>query len=262
MKMGMFVDAYMTEEQLAVAIEHTEGQTDRFGYDRPNVEFHQGYIEDLAASGIGDESVDVVISNCVINLSPDKKKVFSEIFRVLKPGGELLFSDVFSGRRVPRHLREDPVLNGECLGGALYMEDFRRLLLEAGIRDYRVLNSSRIALNNGEIEARAGGIDFYSKTVRVFKLHSLEDICEDYGQTATYLGTIPFQPHYYILDDHHRFISGKPMMVCGNTADMLSKTRYGKHFKVEGDRGTHFGPFDCGPAGNDGDNNSTGGACC
>ncbi len=259
---GRVIGVDMTEEQLAVAMKHAPGQADRFGYERSNVEFHQGYIEDLAASGIGDESVDVVISNCVINLSPDKKRVFSEIFRVLKPGGELLFSDVFSGRRVPRHLREDPVLHGECLGGALYLEDFRRILLEVGIRDYRVLNSSPVALNNEEIQARAGGIDFYSKTVRVFKLHTLEDICEDYGQTATYLGAIPFQPHHFDLDDHHRFTTGKPMLVCGNTADMLSKTRYGKHFRVEGDRGTHFGPFDCGSAANEGQNNSTGGACC
>jgi arsenite methyltransferase len=252
----------MTEEQLAVAEKHAPGQAERFGYESSNVDFHQGFIEDLAAAGIGDESVDVVISNCVINLSPDKKKVFSEIFRVLKPGGELLFSDVFAGRRVPRHLREDPVLHGECLGGAMYMEDFRRLLLETGIRDYRVLKSSRITLNNGELEARAGGIDFYSRTVRVFKLSSLEDVCEDYGQTATYLGTIPYQPHYFKLDDHHRFTTGKPMMVCGNTADMISKTRYGSHFRVDGDRVTHFGPFDCSPAANDRDNSSTEGACC
>jgi SAM-dependent methyltransferase len=68
--------------------------------------------------------VDVVISNCVINLSPDKRTVFAEIFRVLKPGGELYFSDIFAGCRVPEHLQTDPVLLGECLGGALYIEDF------------------------------------------------------------------------------------------------------------------------------------------
>ena len=66
-----------------------------------------------------------MVSNCVINLSPDKQRVFAEIFRVLKPGGELYFSDVFADRRIPKHLAEDPVLLGECLGGALYIEDFR-----------------------------------------------------------------------------------------------------------------------------------------
>ena len=69
----------------------------RFGYARPNVEFRQGFIEDLRAAGVEDASVDVVISNCVLNLSPDKPAAFSEIFRVLKPGDELLFADVFRG---------------------------------------------------------------------------------------------------------------------------------------------------------------------
>ena len=79
-----------------------------------------------------DNSVDVVISNCVINLSPDKESVFREIFRVLKPGGELYLSDIFSGRRVPEPLTTDPVLLGECLGGALYTEDFKRILRKVG----------------------------------------------------------------------------------------------------------------------------------
>ncbi len=70
----------------------------------------------------------MVISNCVLNLSPDKPAVFSEIFRVLKPGGELLFADVFADRRVPGRFYTDPVLHGECLAGAMYHEDFRRLL--------------------------------------------------------------------------------------------------------------------------------------
>jgi ubiquinone/menaquinone biosynthesis C-methylase UbiE len=80
-----------------------------FGYSEPNVDFRKGYIEDLKMPGIEDNSIDVVISNCVINLSPDKYAVYSEIFRVLKPGGELYFSDVFANRRVPRELMDDPV---------------------------------------------------------------------------------------------------------------------------------------------------------
>ena len=81
--------------------------------------FKHGYIEDLKSLGIDDGSVDVVISNCVINLSPDKGRVFAELLRVLKPGGELYFSDVFADRRLPEAAQNDPVLVGECLGGAL-----------------------------------------------------------------------------------------------------------------------------------------------
>jgi len=209
--------------------------------------------------GIADESVDVVISNCVINLAPDKRRVFEEILRVLKPGGELYFSDIFTGRRVPQALVDDPVLRGECLGGAMYIEDFRRMLRELGVVDYRVSASRRVSLDDPEVEAMAGMIDFHSRTIRLFKLDDLEDICEDYGQTADYKGTIPQSPHAFVLDDHHTFITGKPMLVCGNTASMLEKTRYARHFIVNGDRSTHYGAFECGPAAA---SESAGGACC
>lgn len=257
---GFVIGIDMTDEQLEVARRHRDLQTRRFGYKKPNVDFRKGYMEDLVVCGIEDNSIDVVISNCVINLSPDKERVFSEIFRVLKPGGELYFSDVFSGRRVPHTLRKDPVMYGECLGGAMYVEDFRRLLGKLGCPDYRVVSKRPISLDNLEIEAKAGMIDFYSITARVFKLDNLEDICEDYGQSAVYLGTIPGSPHRFLLDDHHVFITGKQMLVCGNTSAMLGETRYGRHFSVAGDRSVHFGPFPCAPA--TGKDASGGGSCC
>lgn len=242
---GKVIGVDMTSEQLAVARDHVDAQMRAFGYGQANVEFRQGYMENLGELGLADNSVDVVISNCVINLSPDKRAVFSEIFRVLKPGGELYFADIFAGRRVPEHFRDDSVLNGECLAGAMYLEDFRRLLREIGCLDYRAITKRRVALDNPAIEDRIGMIDFYSLTVRAFKLDRLEDLCEDYGQSATYLGTIPGHPHAWQLDDHHRLITGKPMLVCGNTAAMLEETRFGSHFRISGDRTTHFGPFDC-----------------
>ena len=261
---GRVIGVDMTDEQLEVARRHQESQAKRFGFQRSNVDFRRGYIEDLAAIGIADESVDVVISNCVINLSPDKGRVFAEILRVLKPGGELYFSDVFAGRRVPQALRDDPLLLGECLGGALYIEDFRRLLRDLGCLDYRVISQRPVTIGNPEIEARTGLIDFYSMTIRIFKLASLEDICEDYGQVAVYKGTIPGHPHSFALDDHHTFVTGKPMLVCGNTAAMVGETRFGRHFEVIGDTSVHYGPFDCAPAGPGAaaDGSCAGGACC
>ena len=260
---GKVIGVDMTDEQLAIAGKHIDSQMRRFGFNRKNVEFKKGYIEDLKTIGIDSNSIDVVISNCVINLSFDKNQVFSEIFRVLKPGGELYFSDVFSGRRIAKSLKDDPILYGECLGGALYIEDFRRLLRDLGCLDFRVVSKTRITVNNSELEAKVGMIDFYSMTIRIFKLASLEDICEDYGQVARYLGTIPDQPGKFILDDHHAFITGKPELVCGNTASMLTETRYKNHFKVEGDRTTHYGPFACGSVSKKVDNNdSLGGGCC
>ena len=242
---GSVIGVDMTEEQLVVARSHLDQQMRAFGFAAPNVDFRQGYIEELHELGLADNSIDVVISNCVINLSPDKRTVFAEIFRVLKPGGELYFADIFAGRRVPEQFRDDPVLHGECLAGALYTEDFRRLLEEFGCPDYRVMNKRRVNLDNPETEAKIGMVDFYSLTVRAFKLANLEDRCEDYGQTAVYCGTIPGHPCWFDLDDNHRFESGKPMLVCGNTAAMLEETRFGRYFRISGDRTVHFGPFDC-----------------
>ncbi len=242
---GRVIGIDMTDEQLAVARVHQDWQRERYGYKESNVEFRRGYIEDLETLGIADGSIDVVISNCVINLSPAKEQVFREIFRVLKPGGELYFSDVFADRRMAPELFEDPVLQGECLAGALYIEDFRRLMTRVGWADFRYMNACPISIDNDEVEAKVGMVDFTSRTVRAFKLDILEDLCEDYGQVAYYQGTIPGYPFFFDLDDHHHFITGKPMLVCGNTGAMVGDTRFGTSFKVLGDHSVHYGAFDC-----------------
>ena len=257
---GKVIGVDMTDEQLEVARKHQEYHAEAFGMQESNITFVKGFIEDLAGAGIEDESVDLVISNCVINLSPDKHKVFSEIFRVLKPGGELYFSDVFSDRRVPQELATDPVLVGECLGGAMYTEDFRRQMSALGCRDYRVVAKSQILAGDPQIEERIGLMGFWSITLRAFKL-DLEDRCEDYGQVAYYLGGVQEAPNAFRLDDHHLFEVGRPVPVCGNTADMLSQSRFGSHFRIEGDKSRHFGLFDCGPTGSPQSSQDVG-ACC
>jgi len=240
---GRAIGVDMTAEQIEIAAKYQEEQRRRFGFKASNVQFLQGYIEDLKSLGVEDDSVDVVISNCVINLSPSKEKVFKEIFRVLKPGGELFFSDVFADRRIPEPLATDPVLLGECLGGAMYVEDFRRLMAKAGWADFRYASVRDLGIDNEEIEKKIGFATFSSRTVRAFKLGDLEDTCEDYGQVAYYDGSVQGHPHFFDLDGHHRFFTGMPTLVCGNTASMLSNTRYAKAFKVTGDRSVHYGAF-------------------
>lgn len=111
---GRVVGIDMTAEQLSVANKYMGYHMDKFGYSEPNVLFKKGFIEDL--SFLEDGSVDVVVSNCVINLSSDKEAVFKEVFRVLKKGGEFYFSDVFSDRRIPKNLTQDKVMLGGMLG--------------------------------------------------------------------------------------------------------------------------------------------------
>jgi len=104
-------------------------------------------------------------------------------------------------------------------------------------------------------------VDFYSITVRAFEIAGLEDICADYGQVATYRGTIPDHPWSSTLDGHHTFETNKPMMVCGNTTAMVGETRFAKHFTVTGDRSMHYGPFDCSSAPAKNMGSQCGGSC-
>ncbi|MCH9697410.1 MAG: methyltransferase domain-containing protein [Gammaproteobacteria bacterium] len=257
---GQVIGVDMTDEQLDVARRYQTWHCDRYGYANSNVKFVQGYIEDLNTAGIADNSVDVVVSNCVVNLSPDKHSVLSEIFRVLKPGGELYFSDVYADRRIPESLKFEPVLLGECLSGALYWEDFRRIMESLGCPDIRIVKENPITLDDPEVAAKIGMVGFRSVTVRAFKL-DLEDRCEDFGQLATYKGTITEYPHAFDLDDHHHLETGKPLRVCGNSFDMLALTRFSDHFELIGDKSTHFGLFDCAPP-NKSISNDSGLACC
>ncbi|MDO4503484.1 MAG: methyltransferase domain-containing protein [Coriobacteriia bacterium] len=254
---GKVIGVDMNPDQLAVANKYKDEMAQKYGYS--NVEFIQGYIEDL--SQIPDDSVDVVISNCVISLSPNKEAVFSEIYRILKFGGELYFSDIFADRRIPEPLNSNPLLRGECLGGAMYIEDFRRLMTKVGWQDFRYMSSKAATIDNPEVEAIIGNIQFTSRTIRAFKLPGLqEDICEQYGQTAIYRGGILGSPNYFDLDDHHRFFKDLRLDVCGNSCAYVQNTRFGKYFEVFGDRSIHFGPYEgCGNAPSvDGD----GGGCC
>ena len=240
---GQVIGVDMTEEQLMVARQHEKYHQKAFGYKRSNVRFLHGYIERLHELDLADASVDVIVSNCVINLAPDKAAVLHEAFRVLKPGGELYFSDVYSDRRIPLALTQDPVLYGECLSGALYWNDFLQLSCKHGFTDPRLVDDRSIAISNPELAEKTGNIRFYSATYRLFKLHNLELACEDHGQSVVYRGTIPHHRHAFRLDKHHFIETGRQFPVCGNTWRMLHDTRFIKHFDFYGNFDQHFGIF-------------------
>ena len=166
---GRVIGIDMTDEQLQVANDHIDWHMEKFGYAQPNVEFKKAYIEDLKTPGIEDEAIDLVVSNCVINLSSDKPAVFREIARVLKPGGQLYFADVFASDRIEDELAQDPVLLGECLGGALTIEDFEAMMAESGMADIEYVIKRPMTLDDPEVAAKIGHIDFYSITVDSYK---------------------------------------------------------------------------------------------
>lgn len=123
---GYVIGVDMTPAMIKLARENNE----KSGY--MNVEFRLGEIEHLP---VADSSVDVIISNCVINLSLDKKLVFKEAFRVLKPGGRLAISDIVATAELPESIQQNLTLISSCIGGAEYAEEFIDLLQNAGFKN-------------------------------------------------------------------------------------------------------------------------------
>ena len=126
---GRVIGVDMTPEMISKA----RNNADKASFT--NVEFRLGEIENLP---VADNTVDVIISNCVINLSPHKSRVFQEAFRILRPGGRLAISDVVATIELPEALRSDPQLYAGCMAGALQINELEILLLEAGFVEIRI----------------------------------------------------------------------------------------------------------------------------
>lgn len=240
---GRVVGVDATPAQLDVANRHIEWHRERFGYAQSNVRFIKGDIEKLVSLGLEKASFDVIVSNCVINLVADKAAVFKAAFDLLKPGGELYFSDVYADRRVPAHLLDDPVLHGECLSGALYWGDFLAQAKTAGFDDPRLVKDRPLGIGDARIAAMLDGIQFYSATYRLFKLEGLEPECEDYGQAVIYKGGIEGQERIFELDNGHVIEMGRVFLICGNSWKMLAETRFAPYFEFIGDFSRHYGVF-------------------
>lgn len=240
---GEVVGVDMTDEQLAVAREYEGWHADAFGYGKPNTRFVKGYLEKLDELDLEPESFDLIISNCVINLCTDKPAVFNAAYKLLKPGGELYFADVYADRRMPDELVNDPILYGECLSGALYWGDYIAMAKEAGFLDPRVVEHRPLGIIDPALKEKLSPIRFASVTARLQKLPGLDIGCEDYGQAVIYKGGIEGMERAFKLDVDHIFEVGKVEPVCGNTLSMLMDTRFADYFRVMGDGQIHYGQF-------------------
>ena len=257
---GSVVGVDMTPAQLAVARRHQPFHAERFGFD--NVAFLEGRIEELEALPLEPESFDVIVSNCVLNLSTDKGAVLGGVHRLLKPGGEFHFSDVLVDRRLPDSVRSHPVLYAECLGGALYWNDALRIARASGFADPRLVRDRSLAITAAELAPLVGDARFFSATYSLFRIDALEDACEDHGQAVIYAGTIPGHPQRFLLDAHHDFETGRVVPVCGNTFRMLHQTRLAPHFTGVGSFERHFGIFPGCGGGLPFSGGTAAGACC
>ena len=210
----------------------------KYAGDFPNVEFKQGCPEDL--SFIEDGSIDIVISNCTFNLSPDKLAYVNEVLRVLKQDAEWYFTDVFTARRIPEALAKDAAGRSDRLAGAMYVGDFRRLVQRNGFNDPRYVFNWKTPLTEAE-QAKYGEVEFATLTVRALKSDWTEDVCETYGEVIHYDGSLPDFPDFFQFENNIKFPAGNDIPgVCGNVTGLTKYSRYSKVFTTTGDRSTHI----------------------
>ena len=167
---GHVIGVDMTAEMIAKARENV----DKLGYD--NVEFRLGEIEHLP---VVNDTVDVVISNCVLNLVPDKRRAFAEIHRVLKPGGHFCISDIVSSKALPGWASEIAAAYAGCVSGAIARSEYLQIIEETGFRDVEIVSERRVELPEALLdewltpeqlsEAAASDIHVMSVTVKAVK---------------------------------------------------------------------------------------------
>jgi SAM-dependent methyltransferase len=170
---------------------------------------------------VASDSVDVVVSNCVLNLVDprSKQQLFREIFRVLKLGGRAVISDIVCDEEVPEHLQQDPELWSGCISGALTEEGFLRAFTEAGFYGVRILKLDTTPWRTVE------GIEFRSMTIEAFK--GKQGPCFERNQAVIYKG--PFKE--VLDDDGHRMERGVRYAVCDKTYNLYKKAPYGDCFE-------------------------------
>lgn len=190
----------MTREMLELARESKGSVVKELGYD--NLEFRQGYLE---AIPLPDNMADVVISNCVINLSPDKRTTFHEIHRILKPGGRLVVSDITSDQPIPLAIKNNQKFRGQCLGGALQQEQLLALLRATGFTGAR--------LRKRFPYREEGGARFFSLTFSCLK----PPVSKDERQVL-YRGPLAA----VLTEEGSLIFKGRPTRLSADQADQLT----------------------------------------
>jgi SAM-dependent methyltransferase len=212
---GKVIGIDMTDEMLLLARTHAPTVAKNLGYPASNVDFRKGFAD---AMPVEDNHVDLIISNCVINLAPDKKKVFQEMFRVLHPGGRFTISDIVADQPIPQYLIHDSEKWGDCLSGALTIQEYWGGLREAGFQGLHQVTMIPWRVIDG--------IHFVSVTLTGYKLATATSSPSPVFATLT-------GPFSQAVDElGTTFHRGEPRQVDAQIVNLLSLPPYKEHFVI------------------------------
>ncbi|NIQ00172.1 MAG: methyltransferase domain-containing protein, partial [Nitrospinaceae bacterium] len=211
---GKAIGIDMTEKMLEVARKNARQVSKNLGYS--NIEFKQGFLESIP---LEDTSVNVVTSNCVVNLSTNKQEVFKEIFRILKPGGRFVIADIISDRPVPQAMRSNRELWGECVSGALTLDEFTGFAKGAGLHGF--------ILKKDYLWKVVEGIRFYAYILTAYKPEPVETSCCPGKVQVVYGG-----PLQAVTFQHIQFPLGVAVEVDEDFAKVLGSHPYREMFNI------------------------------
>jgi arsenite methyltransferase len=210
---GHVIGIDMTDTMLAIARKNAPVVAANLGYASSNVEFRKGMAD---AIPVIDGAIDLIISNCVINLAPDKRKVFREMFRVAKPGGRFTISDIVTDQPVPQYLVHDAEKWGDCLSGALMLTDYIAGMVGAGFLGIHLIKASPFQVIDG--------IHFFSVTLTGYKLPASAPVST--VRYATLRG-----PFSRVVDElGTTYLRGIPQPITPETLCLLSHAPLAPHF--------------------------------
>ncbi len=210
---GHVIGIDMTDTMLAIARKNAPLVAANLGYTSSNVEFRKGMAD---AIPVIDGTIDLIISNCVINLAPDKRKVFREMFRVAKPGGRFTISDIVADQPVPQYLVHDADKWGNCLSGALTLTDYIAGMVGAGFLGIHLIKTSPWQVIDG--------IHFFSVTLTGYKLPASAPLSD--VRYATLRG-----PFSRVVDElGTTYLRGIPQPTTPETVRLLSLVPLASHF--------------------------------
>ena len=210
---GHVIGIDMTDTMLEIARKNAAVVATNLGYPASNVEFRKGLAD---AMPVDDGTIDLIISNCVINLAPDKRKVFQEMYRVAKPGGRFTISDIVSDHIVPQYLVHDTQKWGDCLSGALTLTDYMNGMTAAGFLGIHLVKFSPWRVIDG--------IHFFSVTLTGYKLPQTTTTPSMFH--ATLRG--PFSR--VVVEGGTTYQRGIPQPITSDGSLLLSTPPFAEHF--------------------------------